>query len=130
LVWHPTKYAELLADKIRKHGAHTWLVNTGWSGGAFGVGKRMKLSYTRAIVDAIHSGSLQGAETVQDEIFGVQVPTSCEGVPSEILIPKNTWADGAAYDETARKLAKLFADNFQAFADVASDEIRSAGPRL
>ncbi len=130
LVWHPTKYAELLAEKIKKHGAHTWLVNTGWSGGAYGVGARMKLSYTRAIVDAIHSGHLAGAKTVEDPFFGLAVPTSCPGVPSEILIPKNTWADKTAYDHTARKLAHLFSANFEQYVDAASAEIRNAGPRL
>ena len=130
LVWHPTKYAELLADKIKKHGAHTWLVNTGWSGGAYGVGSRMKLSYTRAIVDAIHNGQLTGAETVEDPFFGLAIPTSCPGVPSEILIPKNTWSDKTAYDHTARQLTHLFSANFEQYTDVASAEIRNAGPRL
>ncbi len=130
LVWHPTKYAELLAEKIRKHDAAVWLVNTGWSGGAFGTGKRMKLGYTRAIVDAIHAGTLKDADTVQDPTFGLAVPTACEGVPSEILVPKNTWADKGAYDDTAKKLARLFKANFEQYADVASDEIIGAGPQL
>ena len=92
LVWHPTKYAELLAEKLRKHGAQTWLVNTGWSGGAYGVGSRIKLRYTRAIIDAIHNGTLLAAPTVEDPIFGFAVPTACAEVPSEILVPRNTWA--------------------------------------
>ncbi|MBL9026409.1 MAG: phosphoenolpyruvate carboxykinase (ATP) [Myxococcales bacterium] len=130
IVWHPTKYAELLAKNLETHNAQVWLVNTGWSGGGYGIGSRMKLKYTRAIVDAIHSGELRGAPTVEDPIFGVQVPTQCSGVPSEILIPKNTWADKAAYDGAARKLAALFVDNFKKYADQASESVRAAGPRL
>ncbi|HUH02576.1 MAG TPA: phosphoenolpyruvate carboxykinase (ATP) [Kofleriaceae bacterium] len=130
LVWHPTKYAELLAEKLHAHRAQTWLVNTGWSGGAFGVGKRMKLAYTRAIVDAIHSGALDKVETVADETFGVAVPTSCPGVPSELLAPRNTWTDTKAYEDTARKLAFLFRENFKKYEDAASEQIRGAGPRV
>ncbi|ACY14550.1 phosphoenolpyruvate carboxykinase (ATP) [Haliangium ochraceum] len=130
LVWHPTKYAQLLADKLRKHGAHTWLVNTGWTGGPFGVGKRMSLKYTRAIVDAIHSGALESVDTTQDPIFGLAIPTSCPDVPADVLIPKNTWQDAAAYERTATKLAHLFRDNFRKYEDVASKEIQAAGPRI
>ncbi len=130
LVWHPTKYTELLAEKMRTHGSRAWLVNTGWSGGAYGTGARMKLAYTRAIIDAIHDGSLATAEMVEDPIFGLSVPTACPGVPSEILIPKNTWSDAKAYDETARKLAGLFQENFTKYADQASAEITGAGPKV
>ncbi|MCA9519556.1 MAG: phosphoenolpyruvate carboxykinase (ATP) [Myxococcales bacterium] len=130
LVWHPTKYAELLAEKMRKHKANAWLVNTGWSGGPYGIGERMSLTYTRAIIDAIHAGTLLDAPTVTDPVFGLAVPTACPGVPSEVLIPKNTWADQAAYEKTARKLAALFRENFAKYEDVASDEIKAAGPRL
>jgi phosphoenolpyruvate carboxykinase (ATP) len=130
LVWHPTKYAELLSSKIKKHDAKVWLVNTGWSGGGFGVGKRMPLKVTRAIVDAIHSGALKDVETVEDPVFGVQVPKSCPNVPTEVLVPRNTWKDAKAYDETAKKLAFLFTENFKKYADVASDAIRAAGPRI
>ncbi|GAB4535221.1 MAG: phosphoenolpyruvate carboxykinase (ATP) [Haliangiales bacterium] len=130
LVWHPTKYAELLAEKVRKHGANTWLINTGWTGGPFGVGHRMKLGYTRAIIDAIHNGTLDNVETQDDPVFGFAIPTSCPDVPSELLLPKNTWADAANYDKTAAKLARLFSDNFQKYQDVASDEICAAGPKL
>ncbi|MCA9601555.1 MAG: phosphoenolpyruvate carboxykinase (ATP), partial [Myxococcales bacterium] len=129
LVWHPSKYAELLAQKIQKHGAKTWLVNTGWSGGAYGTGSRMKLKFTRAIVDAIHSGALADAKTVEDPIFGLAVPTECPGVPSEILVPKNTWKDAAAYDATAKKLAGLFRDNFKKYEDKVPEAARKAGPR-
>jgi phosphoenolpyruvate carboxykinase (ATP) len=130
MVWHPARYAELLADKLRAHEAQTWLVNTGWSGGAFGVGTRMKLAYTRAIVDAIHSGALGGVDTQDDPIFGLAVPRTCPGVPEQILWPKNTWADKAAYDLTARKLAFLFKENFKKYEAGTSNEIRSAGPRI
>ena len=130
LVWHPTKYAELLANKIKKHNAHTWLINTGWSGGPFGVGSRMKLAYTRKVVDAVHDGTLATAPTVTDPVFGVEVPTSCPGVPDEILVPKNTWKDQAKYDETAKKLAFLFRENFKAYEDKASDEVKAAGPKI
>jgi phosphoenolpyruvate carboxykinase (ATP) len=130
MVWHPTKYAELLADKIAKNGSQAWLVNTGWSGGGYGVGKRMSLKYTRAILDSIHDGSLAKAPTVVDPIFGLHVPTTCANVPAEILNPKNTWGDKAAYDTKAKHLAGLFNKNFGKYADRASDKIRGAGPKL
>ncbi|MEZ4368458.1 MAG: phosphoenolpyruvate carboxykinase (ATP) [Kofleriaceae bacterium] len=130
LVWHPTKYAELLAAKLRAHGAQTWLVNTGWSGGGHGVGSRMKLAYTRAIIDAIHAGALDAAPTTEDATFGFAVPTSCPGVPAEILAPRNTWSDKAAYDAAARKVAGLFRDNFKKYEAQASADVRAAGPRL
>jgi phosphoenolpyruvate carboxykinase (ATP) len=130
LVWHPAKYADLLAERIRRHGANVWLVNTGWSGGAYGTGKRMKLAYTRAIVDAIHSGALADQPTQVDPIFGLAIPRACPGVPDEILVPRNTWADKAAYDATCRKLAKLFAENFRHYEDVAGRAVIDAGPRV
>ena len=129
LVWHPTKYAEMLADKLRTHNAPTWLVNTGWSGGGHGVGSRMKLKYTRAIIDAIHNGSLANAPTETDPVFGLEVPTLCEGVPSEILIPRNTWSDKAAYDRQANKVGALFRKNFEKYADKASAEVLAAAPK-
>ncbi|MFN0252882.1 MAG: phosphoenolpyruvate carboxykinase (ATP) [Kofleriaceae bacterium] len=130
LVWHPTKYAELLAEKLRKHGAQTWLVNTGWSGGAYGVGSRIKLTYTRAIIDAIHSGALAEASTVEDPVFGFQVPTACPEVPAEMLQPRNTWVDKAAYDEKAKKVASLFRENFKKYEAQASAEVRNGGPKV
>ncbi len=130
LVWHPSKYAELLADKMRTHGASAYLVNTGWSGGAYGIGERMSLQYTRAIIDAIHDGSLEKAGTETDPVFGFEVPTSCPEVPSEILVPKHTWADKAAFDETASKLAGLFIENFTKFESGASEAIKAAGPKV
>jgi phosphoenolpyruvate carboxykinase (ATP) len=130
MVWHPTKYAELLADKMRRHDVKVWLVNTGWSGGPYGVGKRMSIAHTRAIIDAIHDGSLERVETQPDPIFGLAVPQECPNVPSEVLNPVNTWADKAAFEETAMKLARLFHENFKAYEDQASEEIRAAAPRI
>jgi phosphoenolpyruvate carboxykinase (ATP) len=128
LVWHPTKYAAQLAEKINRHGARVWLINTGWSGGGFSTGSRIALRHTRAIIDAIHNGSLEKAEFGRDPVFGVAVPHSCPGVPPEILIPRQTWSDPEAYDRAARELATKFHRNFQIYADAASDDIRSAAP--
>jgi len=128
LVWHPSKYAEMLAEKMREHGAEAWLVNTGITGGPYGTGHRMPLPQTRSIVDAIHDGSLAEAPTETDPTFGFEVPTLCPDVPDEILIPRNTWEDQEAYDRQARKLAGLFADHFEKYGDVASEEIAAAGP--
>lgn len=130
MVWHPSKYAELLAEKIEEHGSTAWLVSTGLTGGSYGTGSRLSLKYTRAIIDAIHSGELAKAETVIDPVFGLAVPTSCPNVPDEILIPKNTWADGAAYDAQANKLAQLFIDNFEQFKAGSSDAILAAAPKV
>ena len=130
LVWHPAKYAELLATKMAKHKTNVWLVNTGWSGGAYGTGERMKLSITRSIIDAIHSGALQKATVEKDPIFGFDVVTSCPAVDSNMLIPKNTWADKSKYDATAKKLAELFRTNFKKYEEGASEDIRNAGPQI
>ena len=116
LVWHPNKYAELLAEKMRKHNARVWLVNTGWSGGGYGVGKRISLKNTRAIIDAIHTGALANPKTERDPVFGFDVVTEVPGVPSEILRPRKAWPDKAAYDATAKKLAGLFNKNFETYA--------------
>jgi phosphoenolpyruvate carboxykinase (ATP) len=128
LVWRPAKYAELLAEKMQQHKANAWLVNTGWSGGAYGTGSRMKLKITRAIISAIHSGDLAHSSTETDPVFGFEVPTECPAVPSEILLPRNTWSDKSRYDATARKLAGLFGSNFEKYADGADAQVRSAGP--
>jgi phosphoenolpyruvate carboxykinase (ATP) len=128
LVCRPSKYAELLAAKMQQHKANAWLVNTGWSGGSYGTGSRMKLKLTRAIINAIHNGELAKAETKQDPVFGFAVPTACSEVPAEILIPRNTWADKASYDATAKKLAALFRSNFEKYADGARTEVIAAGP--
>ena len=130
LVWHPAKYAELLAERIEQHGANVWLVNTGWSGGPFGVGSRMKLSYTRAIIDGIHSGELASAATEIDTVFGLEIPTACTGVPEGILQPRTTWASGQDYDTAARKLAQLFINNFRKYGSETSAEVLEAGPTL
>lgn len=130
LVWHPGKYAELLAEKMKQHNTNVWLVNTGWSGGAYGVGSRMKLSITRTIVDAIHSGELADARTETDPIFGLNVVTEAPGISSEVLVPKNAWSDQASYEETAKKLANLFVENFKTYEEGVSDEIKAAGPKI
>jgi len=126
---HPGVYAEMLGERLRRHGAKVWLVNTGWSGGGYGVGRRMKLSYTRSMVDAALGGALDNVEMRTDPIFGVQVPASVEGVPSEILDPRSTWSDTAAYDAAAQQLAGMFRENFARYADRVSDGVRAAGPR-
>ncbi len=130
MMWHPSKYAELLAEKMRRHKASAWLVNTGWSGGPYGEGSRISLKYTRAIIDAIHSGALNDAQTEEEPIFGMAVPTVVPGVPSELLIPRNTWKSKEAYDRTAARLADLFVKNFEKFASGANEEVAAAGPRL
>jgi phosphoenolpyruvate carboxykinase (ATP) len=130
LVRHPTVYAEMLASKMREHRAAAWLVNTGWSGGPFGVGSRIELRHTRAIIDAIHAGALADVSTAKEPVFGLAVPTRCPGVPDEILRPEQTWSDRAAYDQAARKLAGLFRENFNKYSDRASEEVRAAGPKL
>ncbi|RYR42166.1 hypothetical protein Ahy_A08g038631 isoform A [Arachis hypogaea] len=137
IMMHPTKYAAMLAEKMQKHGATGWLVNTGWSGGRYGVGNRIKLAYTRKIIDAIHSGSLLNAEYTKTEVFGLEIPTAIEGVPSEILDPVNTWADKKAYQDTLMKLASLFKKNFNGFISYKigtdqslTEEILAAGPTL
>ncbi len=133
LVRHPTVYAELLAAKMREHNTHAWLVNTGWTGGSVSgsandSGQRMSIPHTRAIIDAIHSGALNDVELVPDPIFGIGVPQCCPNVPTQVLTPKNAWRDAVAYEETARKLAGLFKENFKKYADQASAETIAAGP--
>ncbi len=129
MVWHPTKYAELLAERLEKHGARTWLVNTGWTGGTYGAGHRMALVHTRAIIDAIHSGALNDVETKTDPVFGFEIPTSCPNVPSKLLDPRNTWRDPTAYDQQARQLAQTFMRNFGKYAGMADERLRDAGPK-
>ncbi|CAN1777344.1 Phosphoenolpyruvate carboxykinase (ATP) 1 [Linum perenne] len=137
IMLHPTKYAAMLAEKMQKHGATGWLVNTGWSGGSYGSGSRIKLAYTRKIIDAIHSGSLLKSEYKKTQVFGLEIPTQVEGVPSEILEPMNTWSDKTAYKETLLKLAGLFKGNFEVFTDYKigkdsklTEEILAAGPNF
>ena len=127
---HPSRYAELLGEKIREHGAKVWLINTGWTGGGFGVGERMKLAHTRRMVHAALDHELDDVETVTDPIFGLEIPNAIEGVPSDVLVPRNTWADSAAYDARATELAKKFVENFEQFADGCSEEILAAAPKV
>lgn len=127
---HPAVYADLLGKKVEEHGADVWLVNTGWSGGPYGVGSRMKLAYTRAMVRAVLNGTLASVPMVEDPVFGVHVPESCPDVPSEILQPRNTWDDKEAYDAQAKKLAGMFVENFKQFEAEAPDEVKTAGPKV
>lgn len=127
---HPIKYATLLGEKMRKHAVNVWLVNTGWSGGPYGTGQRMKLSYTRAMISAALNGSLADTEFVAHPVFGLLMPAQCEGVPSELLDPRNTWADQNHYDNKANELAQAFLDNYKQFADFTSEEIMQALPRV
>ena len=127
---HPTVYAKMLGEKLSASPEiNVWLVNTGWSGGGYGVGSRMKLSYTRAMITAALEGKLDGSFT-EHPVFGMMMPDACEGVPSELLHPRNTWADKEAYDKQCEKLAHLFNDNFKKFEDGASEEIKNAGPKV
>jgi phosphoenolpyruvate carboxykinase (ATP) len=123
------RYAEMLGEKINQHNAQVFLVNTGWSGGEYGVGKRMNLAYTRAMVQAALLGELNSVETIVDPIFGLNIPARCPGVPDEVLQPKDTWADKKAYEAKAKSLASKFQENFKKFAEI-SDEIRNAGPKF
>ena len=127
---HPTRYAELLGEKMEEQPVNVWLINTGWSGGVYGVGKRIKLAHTRAMITAALNGALDEVSYVTDPVFGLQMPESCPGVPVEILNPKNTWADAAAYDAKANALAKAFLENFHAFEPYANDEMRAALPKV
>jgi phosphoenolpyruvate carboxykinase (ATP) len=129
LVWHPTKYAELLGQKMDAHQVNVWLVNTGWTGGGYGVGSRIKLRYTRAIVTAIHNGSLAASPTQLDPIFGLAQVIKCPEVPDEMLIPENSWQDPKQYRSAASKLANLFKHNFKQFAQQVAAEVMAAGPR-
>ena len=122
-------YANMLGERIEKYGTKVYLVNTGWTGGPYGVGSRMKLSYTRAMVTAALNGELEKAEYKHDEVFNVEIPQSCPGVPAEILNPKNTWADKAAYDAQAKKLAGMFSENFAKKYPNMPKNIAEAGPR-
>jgi phosphoenolpyruvate carboxykinase (ATP) len=127
---HPTKYADMLGKKLAESGARVWLINTGWSGGAYGTGERMKLKYTRAMITAALEGALDNVAYEQHEVFGLAMPTSCPDVPTEILNPRNTWKDTGAYDSKANELAEKFVANFEKFKDFASEEIMAASPKV
>jgi phosphoenolpyruvate carboxykinase (ATP) len=127
---HPARYAEMLGSRMRSTGCNVWLINTGWSGGSYGVGSRMKLKYTRAMITAALTGQLNNVNFENHPIFGMAIPTSCPEVPSEILNPKNTWADATAYDAKANDLANKFVNNFSKYASQANEEIMSAAPKV
>jgi phosphoenolpyruvate carboxykinase (ATP) len=123
-----TVYAKLLGDRLAEHKVDAWLVNTGWTGGPYGVGSRMKITHTRAIIHAALDGTLADVAMHQDAVFGLHVPVACPGVPAEVLEPRKTWKDGAAYDEKAKELAGRFRKNFEQFASSVSPAVREAGP--
>ncbi len=127
---HPGKYAQMLGDKMEKHKANVWLINTGWTGGAYGTGNRMKLKYTRAMITAALEGKLDNAEYDTHPVFGMAIPKACPGVPKEVLNPRSTWADANAYDEKAKYLGGLFIKNFEKYAGGVSEEILNAAPKI
>ena len=127
---HPSVYAQLLEKKIQKHKATCWLINTGWTGGPYGVGKRMEIQYTRALLNAALDGVLDDVEMYEDPVFGFQVPVSVPGVPAEVLNPRNTWEDKASYDGQAQKLARLFEENFQQFKENVPEHVLGARPKI
>jgi phosphoenolpyruvate carboxykinase (ATP) len=125
---HPGVYAKMLGEKLEQHGATCWLVNTGWSGGGYGVGERMSIKHTRAMLNAALTGALAEVAFEPDPIFNLNIPASCPGVPADVLIPNRTWSDQAAYDAAANKLSGLFKDNFGKYADGVDEAVRAAGP--
>jgi phosphoenolpyruvate carboxykinase (ATP) len=129
LVWHPTKYADMLGKLVDQHGARVWLLNTGWTGGPYGVGKRMKLAHTRAMIHAILRGDLDKAPSETDPIFGLHIPREVSNVPRQVLRPRETWPDKNAYDTQAKKLAVMFKDNIEKFGGAVSDAVKAAGPK-
>lgn len=127
---HPTVYAELLAKKVQKHNTNVWLINTGWSGGKYGVGKRMDIAVTRRIVNAIHDGDLEKVKTTKMPVFGLNIPESCPGLESKILNPKDTWQNKGEYDTVLKTLAGNFQKNFEKYKDKATQDVINAGPRI
>ncbi|MFN3265534.1 MAG: phosphoenolpyruvate carboxykinase (ATP), partial [Deinococcales bacterium] len=130
LTREPHIYADLLREKIEQHGVQVWLVNTGWSGGAYGVGSRISIKHTRALVRAALSGELERTQFVRHPIFNLAMPLEVHGVPSAVLNPRETWADGAAYDAQAQRLAAMFAANFKQFEGFVSEAVLKAAPRI
>jgi phosphoenolpyruvate carboxykinase (ATP) len=126
---HPGEYARMLGERLATHDVPVWFVNTGWTGGPYGTGERMNINHTRSMVRAALNGDLYGVPTRIDPIFGLEVPTACPGVPADVLDPRGTWADAAAYDETARRSAAMFRENFAAFEGGVEVSVRDAGPR-
>ncbi len=129
MVHHPTVYSKMLAERIHTHNATCWLINTGWTGGPFGTGTRIKIAHTRAMVTAALSGALKDIPTTEDPVFGLHIPVCVPGVPDEVLIPRNTWQDKSAYDQKALHLAGLFHRNFEQYADQAAPDVQKAGPK-
>jgi phosphoenolpyruvate carboxykinase (ATP) len=127
---HPTKYAEMLGDKMDSSNVNVWLVNTGWTGGPYGVGNRMKLSYTRAMITAALNGDLNKVEYKTHKVFGVEMPLECPNVPSNVLNPKNTWENKQDYDKKANHLAEEFNNNFEQYESEANIEILEAAPKV
>ena len=128
LLLHPARYAALLGEKMERYSVNVWLVNTGWTGGPYGIGTRMKLKYTRAMITAALRGQLNNVAYHKDRFFGLNIPVSCPDVPPEILDPRNTWADKDLYDAKAKELANQFNQNFAKYADQSAQEIRDAAP--
>ncbi len=129
IVLHPRVYAKMLAERMEKHKADVWLVNTGWAGGKFGVGQRCPLKYTRKIIDAIHDGSLAKASFEKFGVFNLQIPTAIEGVPETLLNPATSWPDKSAFKHELNKLAEMFSTNFEKYANDVSAEVAAAGPK-
>ncbi len=127
---HPGQYAEMLGKKMKEHQVNVWMINTGWSGGPYGVGQRMKLGYTRAMITAALEGKLDNVSFEAHPVFGMQMPLSCEGVPAEVLNPRNTWANKEEYDTKAKALAQQFINNFEKYASGVSEEILAAAPKI
>jgi len=127
---HPTRYADLLQEKLEKHGSSAFLVNSGWSGGPYGEGDRMSIKATRACVDAIVSGSIHDAEFATDPIFGFEVPTSIPGVEPQLLNPKSTWEDQDAYDKKSKELATMYIKNFEKYEGQGSVDYTKFGPKI
>jgi phosphoenolpyruvate carboxykinase (ATP) len=127
---HPGQYAAMLGEKMKENKVNVWMINTGWSGGGYGVGKRMKLDYTRAMITAALEGQLDAVEYEAHPVFGMLMPTTCAGVPSNILNPRSTWANATAYDEAAKKLALQFIQNFEKYASGVTDETLAAAPAV
>jgi len=127
---NPNVYARMLGEKIAKHKAKVWLVNTGWTGGPYGVGSRMKIAHTRAMITAALTGKLDNASYTNHPVFNLDVPQAVPGVPAAVLDARSTWPDAAKYDEQARKLAQMFADNFKTFEGDVDAKVKAAGPRV
>ncbi|MDE3251729.1 MAG: phosphoenolpyruvate carboxykinase (ATP), partial [Bacteroidota bacterium] len=130
MLLHPGQYAAMLGEKMQQHQVKVWMINTGWSGGPYGIGSRMKLGYTRAMITAALSGQLDTVAYQEHPVFGVKIPRSCPGVPANILDPRSTWADTTAYDEKSKDLATQFVRNFEKYASGVSDEILKAAPKI